>query len=109
MYRTRLRRRLERKLSEVLREERPIESELRVPAYKNPDDQGIALEGEAVLKRRDAMAAREIADIRAALTRLEKGTYGICLACGGTIGSARLSAIPEAALCASCASLEDGV
>lgn len=107
MYRSRLRRRLERKLSELQREERAIASELRVPVDKNPDEQAIALEGEEVLERRDAMASREIVDIRAALARVEKGTYGICLACGGTIGSARLSAIPEAALCASCASQKD--
>lgn len=37
-----------------------------------------------------------------ALERLRDGRYGICEACGGPIGRARLEAVPEATLCIAC-------
>jgi DnaK suppressor protein len=44
--------------------------------------------------------AREtLAEIDAALQRIEDGTYGICEACGQPIGAERLSAIPWTRLC----------
>jgi RNA polymerase-binding transcription factor DksA len=53
-----------------------------------------------------ASVVRELADIDAALRRIEEGRYGICLACGGPLGLQRLRAIPEARLCVSCAARE---
>ena len=47
-------------------------------------------------------AQRELADIDAALHRIEEGRYGRCLKCGGPIGLQRLRAIPEARYCLSC-------
>jgi RNA polymerase-binding protein DksA len=45
-------------------------------------------------------SAREtLAEIDAALQRIEDGTYGICEVCGKPIGAERLSAIPWARLC----------
>ena len=41
--------------------------------------------------------------IQVALDKLADGTYGECEKCGGDIGEGRLKAIPEAALCVSCA------
>lgn len=44
--------------------------------------------------------AREtLAEIDAALQRIEDGTYGICEACGKPIGEDRLKAIPWTRLC----------
>jgi RNA polymerase-binding protein DksA len=44
--------------------------------------------------------AREtLAEIDAALQRIEDGTYGICEVCGKPIGAERLSAIPWTRLC----------
>lgn len=43
------------------------------------------------------------AEAAAALERLDAGGYGICLACGRPIASARLEARPMAALCLDCA------
>jgi RNA polymerase-binding transcription factor DksA len=47
-----------------------------------------------------AMAA--VADIEAALARLETGTYGRCASCGEPIPSARLEAMPAATACVAC-------
>jgi len=41
----------------------------------------------------------QLADIDAALARLENGTYGRCEACGAPIGSERLAARPAARFC----------
>jgi DnaK suppressor protein len=40
--------------------------------------------------------------IRAALARIDDGTYGTCVDCGTTISEARLSVRPEAARCVEC-------
>ena len=40
--------------------------------------------------------------VRCALSRLDAGTYGACVACGGWIEPARLEAIPYAERCLSC-------
>ncbi len=45
---------------------------------------------------------RELADIDAALVRINEGRYGTCLACGGPMGLQRLRAIPEARYCVAC-------
>jgi RNA polymerase-binding protein DksA len=40
-----------------------------------------------------------IAEIEAALERIEAGTYGICVVCGKPIAAERLEAVPYATLC----------
>jgi DnaK suppressor protein len=40
--------------------------------------------------------------VRSALTRIEEGTYGQCVSCGGPINEERLEAKPEAAFCIAC-------
>ncbi len=37
-----------------------------------------------------------------ALDRIDNGTWGICVVCGGKIPAARLRALPEADRCATC-------
>jgi len=44
----------------------------------------------------------EVAEIDAALARIERGTYGVCLSCGGPVERGRLRALPEARLCLAC-------
>jgi DnaK suppressor protein len=40
-----------------------------------------------------------LAEIDAALRRIDEGTFGVCSACGGPIGADRLEAVPYATLC----------
>ncbi len=40
-----------------------------------------------------------IAEVEAALGRIEDGTYGTCVACGKPIDAERLEAVPYATLC----------
>ena len=40
-----------------------------------------------------------LAEIDAALARIDEGTYGVCVRCGKPIGQERLEALPWATLC----------
>ena len=42
-----------------------------------------------------------------ALERIEAGTFGVCRLCGGTIGRARLEAVPTAPQCIECKSMQE--
>ena len=44
-----------------------------------------------------------LAEVEAALGRVDAGSYGVCERCGSPIGAARLDALPAARLCISCA------
>ena len=46
-------------------------------------------------------------DIRAALARLDEGTYGVCLDCEEAIAPRRLAAVPWASLCLKCQEAAD--
>lgn len=50
----------------------------------------------------DRMASETLAEIDAALVRLDDGTYGKCVDCGEQISSERLEALPAAARCMNC-------
>lgn len=44
----------------------------------------------------------EMAQIRAALARIARGTYGTCCCCGRAIADVRLDEAPETPLCQTC-------
>ena len=48
-------------------------------------------------------ALEQIAEIDAAIGRLDEGTYGVCVRCGQPVGQGRLAARPAAATCVRCA------
>jgi DnaK suppressor protein len=50
-------------------------------------------------------AEKELELVEAALTRLDAGTFGRCLRCGGEIAAGRLEALPWAAYCIACQKL----
>jgi DnaK suppressor protein len=47
-----------------------------------------------------------LAEVEAALHKLDDGTYGVCERCGAAIAPARLEAKPGVRLCITCASLQ---
>ena len=57
-------------------------------------------ESEAML----AQSYRHLAEVEAAMGRMDAGSYGLCVTCGRDIHPARLDARPYAAQCISCAS-----
>jgi DnaK suppressor protein len=57
---------------------------------------------EAAPEPRSEIVRRELAEIEAALLRIQEGRYGTCQSCGGPMGLQRLRAIPEARYCVAC-------
>jgi len=45
-------------------------------------------------------------DVKRALRKMEKGSYGICEKCGKKINKKRIKALPEAKFCSRCAKPE---
>ena len=50
----------------------------------------------------DPATGEVLAQIDAALKRIDEGTYGTCVSCGGEIAPARLEAYAWASLCIDC-------
>ncbi|MGZ8982803.1 MAG: TraR/DksA family transcriptional regulator [Methylotenera sp.] len=50
---------------------------------------------------------QKVNDLNAALERVQTGTYGACIECGGEIGFQRLSAYPTAKRCIECQRLHE--
>jgi RNA polymerase-binding protein DksA len=68
----------------------------------DPEGATIAFERQqvaALLER----ARRRLADVDAAVSAVEAGTYGRCQVCGRPIGAERLTARPTARTCIACA------
>ena len=57
---------------------------------------------DPVAQRRSADLQRTIAEIDAALTRIDAGTYGTCSGCGAVIPEERLELRPFTATCVAC-------
>jgi DnaK suppressor protein len=74
-----------------------------VPLEQDFAEQAVQRENDEVLAGIESSAKAELARIRRALVRIDQGTYGVCEACGESIDPARLSVVPDAARCISCA------
>lgn len=97
--------RLEEQLAQLQSDDRALLAE-RAPAdlhlahlSQHPADYGTELSDA---EREDAVRGaveRQISQIKAALQRIEAGSYGTCVVCGKTIPEERLEARPEAIRC----------
>ena len=65
-------------------------------------EQALQTQNDAVLEGIDGAALAEIAEIDAALARMDEGHYGSCRRCHKPIDPQRLMAVPQAVLCVSC-------
>ena len=94
---------LEQRLVELGVRLEAIEEEL--DSHKNPDWEELATEreGDEVLEATGNAGLAEITRIRAALARIDEGSYGDCARCGEPIAEARLDALPWTPHCRSCA------
>lgn len=66
-----------------------------------------AADREFAVRRLEA-GSTKLREARAALKRMDEGTYGICLECEETISPLRLAALPWASLCLRCQAALDG-
>lgn len=68
----------------------------------DPEGATIAFERQQLVSLL-AQARRSGRDLERALERLHDGTYGVCVACGRSIGIDRLEARPASTTCIACA------
>ena len=100
-----VRERLERRRTELLSRSRRVERDLHrveAPLSADSSERAVEVRNDATLAAIGRAADTEIAEIDAALQRLEQGEYGICKSCGRPIEARRLLALPQSVRCASC-------
>ena len=98
-----LQQQLQQRLADLLGRAEVIEDDLRHPLDADFGEQAIDLADDEALEGVDEVLRAEIAQVRNALLRIEKGTYGTCANCGKPIADARLQARPIATRCIDCA------
>jgi DnaK suppressor protein len=106
------RRRVEHALS-TLRDEHPGSLDEEVEEIDAANDNHLAETATATLGREIDYTLGEnsgevLAQIDAALRRIEEGTYGTCIGCGHEIAPQRLEAYPWASLCIECRRRAEG-
>jgi RNA polymerase-binding protein DksA len=96
---------LRRRASLLQRRRRALTEEQELLAEREPDwEDAAALETAASVIDTLTEAEREaLARIESSLRRMERGTYGECVSCGGPITEERLNLVPEADRCERCA------
>ncbi len=103
-----LRAALESERDELLGQVSDLEAEADVSRWRDGGfDDDPADSGSANLERDRAQslsghARRTLAEVEAALERMDEGSYGTCANCGAAIERARLEALPYATLCMDC-------
>lgn len=101
---SRMKEQLETRMANLLERANAIEDDLRHPLDDDLDEQAVDLADDESLEGVDDVLRAEIQQVRAALQRIENGTYGTCSRCGEKISDARLEARPIATTCIKCAS-----
>ncbi|HEV2702788.1 MAG TPA: TraR/DksA family transcriptional regulator [Steroidobacteraceae bacterium] len=72
------------------------------PAVADSQDSAVQEELEGTRNAQIGRLSARLAQIDAALQRIEHGRYGICQSCGGPIGAERLQVEPRAPRCRHC-------
>jgi len=80
-----------------------IEDELDTHQSKDWGELALEREEDEVLEGVGSSGLSEVKQIRAALARIEDGSYGYCMRCGEEIDKARLDVIPATPFCRICA------
>jgi RNA polymerase-binding protein DksA len=100
-----IRARLVQHKAELQKRVTTIHEHARDPLEQDSAEQAAQLGNVAVVAALESEAVQQIAEIDAALQRLDAGTYGICVSCGEPIGEGRLKVRPAATQCRDCAEL----
>jgi len=97
---------LERKQSELIQELRERDG---IVIEKNADQMDeVQSAGERELAIRNAdRESKQLREVKAALRRLDDGSYGVCVECEWTINANRLAAVPWASRCIVCQETAD--
>ncbi len=75
----------------------------KFPEYGDkPDENAQEIADYSTNLATEKVLEKSLADIEAALGRIQKGTYGVCKYCGNPIPEKRLIARPTASSCVAC-------
>ncbi|WP_116131152.1 TraR/DksA family transcriptional regulator [Tropicimonas sp. IMCC34043] len=80
-----------------------IDAELDSHQSRDWEELAVEREGDEVLESEGRAGKAEILAIRAALDRIDNGSYGDCVRCGEPISEPRLDLLPFTPFCADCA------
>jgi RNA polymerase-binding transcription factor DksA len=94
---------LEARLAELDARLHRIDRDLDETPDADFEDRATERENDEVLEELGTSGMEEARQIRAALDRIEQGTYGRCANCGEPISEERLDVLPHAAVCRTCA------
>lgn len=94
---------LRARLAELTERADEAADNLAEPLDNDMEEQLTEIDDQEVNQGLDDMANQEIMQVRAALSRIEDGSYGVCSNCGKDIAPARLEAQPMATRCIDCA------
>jgi RNA polymerase-binding transcription factor DksA len=89
--------------SELLSRIAGVEGELGSHTAKDWEEMATEREDDEVLQGIGHAAEAEILRIDAALERIARGDYGICVKCGAEIAEERLALVPFTPFCSTCA------
>ena len=94
---------LEQRLAQMLDRLASIKRDVTREHSGDSAEQAQERENDEVVDAIGNETAQSIRDIRAAIERIDEGSYGLCESCGNEIGEARLKVVPEATRCVNCA------
>lgn len=66
------------------------------------EERAVEIAGDEVLEGLGVQGQREVSQIKAALRRIDDGTYGMCVQCDEMIPEKRLALLPHTPLCTKC-------
>lgn len=85
-----------------IEEEDPFSDADRLVDNASPDTDAAEQFGHARAAAIKEQLERKIVQTQKAMTKVKRGTYGVCEDCGGWIDTDRLMVYPEAEYCAKC-------
>lgn len=98
-----LREQLEQQKRELSQRIDAIKADIGRGLEADSKEQAGQLENKDVLDALAIEATEELAEVNAALQRMDEGSYGICAGCGRPIDVRRLEARPYSVECIDCA------
>lgn len=81
-----------------------ITQDVKEPLDRDFEEQATQVENDEVLDSLGNAARTEIEMVKQAISRIDKGQYGLCQVCGEPISKERLKVIPYSTMCIKCAS-----
>ena len=94
---------LQQKLQELEKRLEGVTRDITKTLSSDFAEQATERENDDVLEEIARETQLSIAHLKAAIGRIEDGSYGVCVDCGDDISAGRLDAIPETTQCVACA------